>query len=70
MEETGKKLIKVNPKNTSKTCSKCKKVKKSLTLSDRIFECENCGLKINRDYNASLNILERGKKLISVGQYT
>ncbi len=70
VEETGKKLIKVNPKNTSKTCSKCKKVKKILTLSDRIFECENCGLRINRDYNASLNILERGKKLISVGQYT
>jgi transposase len=31
-------------------------VKKDLTLKDRVFICENCGIVIDRDYNASLNI--------------
>lgn len=41
---------------SSKTCSRCGYIKKDLKLSDRIFECPNCGLIIDRDYNASLNI--------------
>lgn len=40
---------------SSKTCSRCGK-KKDLTLSDRVYECE-CGLMIDRDYNASINLL-------------
>lgn len=39
---------------SSKTCSKCGK-KRDLTLSDRVYECE-CGLTIDRDYNASINL--------------
>ena len=41
---------------SSKTCSRCGYIKKDLKLSDRIFKCPNCGLVIDRDYNASLNI--------------
>lgn len=41
---------------SSKKCSRCGYIKKDLKLSDRIFECPNCGLVIDRDYNASLNI--------------
>ena len=41
---------------SSKTCSRCGYIKKNLKLSDRIFKCDNCGLVIDRDYNASLNI--------------
>ena len=41
---------------SSKTCSKCGSIKETLTLKERIYECENCGLKIDRDYNASLNL--------------
>lgn len=41
---------------SSKTCSRCGYIKKDLKLSDRVFECPNCGLIIDRDYNASLNI--------------
>lgn len=41
---------------SSKMCSCCGHINKQLKLSDRIFECSNCGLIIDRDYNASLNI--------------
>lgn len=45
----------VNPKNTSRTCSRCGHINGSLK-EKRILECKNCGLKIDRDLNASLNI--------------
>lgn len=41
---------------SSKLCSDCGFKKVDLRLSDRIYCCENCGLKIDRDYNASLNL--------------
>ena len=45
---------------SSKTCSYCGSVKKDLKLNDRIYKCCNCGLEIDRDYNASIN-LEKAK---------
>ena len=45
---------------SSKTCSSCGEVKKDLKLNDRIYKCSNCGLEIDRDYNASIN-LEKAK---------
>ena len=45
---------------SSKTCSCCGSIKKDLKLNDRIYKCCNCGLEINRDYNASIN-LEKAK---------
>ena len=41
---------------SSKTCSECGNVKKDLKLSDRIYRCDCCGLTIDRDFNASLNL--------------
>lgn len=41
---------------SSKKCSRCGAMKKILKLSERIYVCDNCGLVIDRDYNASLNI--------------
>lgn len=41
---------------SSKKCSHCGAIKKNLKLSDRIYHCECCGLTIDRDYNASLNL--------------
>lgn len=41
---------------SSKMCSCCKSVNDSLELSDRIYKCSKCGLVINRDYNASINL--------------
>lgn len=41
---------------SSKTCSCCGVVKTNLKLSDRIYRCESCGLVIDRDYNAAINL--------------
>jgi len=41
---------------SSKTCSSCGSIKKDLKLKDRAFKCENCGLQIDRDLNASINL--------------
>lgn len=41
---------------TSKTCSSCGYVNNKLKLSDRIFDCPKCNLRIDRDLNASINI--------------
>ena len=41
---------------SSKTCSRCGHVKRDLKLSERAYECTECGLKIDRDYNAALNL--------------
>jgi putative transposase len=40
---------------SSKTCSCCGHIKKDLKLSDRVYKCE-CGLEIDRDLNASINL--------------
>ena len=41
---------------SSKTCSCCGSIKKDLKLNDRIYKCSSCGLEIDRDYNASINL--------------
>lgn len=41
---------------SSKTCSKCGHKKKKLSLSERVYECEECGYVIDRDLNASINL--------------
>ena len=58
MGKYGKKLVLVDPRNSSKTCAKCGYVKMDLTLSDRVFECPVCGWRADRDYNSSLNHLK------------
>lgn len=42
--------------SSSKLCSKCCHIKKFLSLSERTYYCECCGLTIDRDFNASLNL--------------
>ena len=41
---------------SSKTCSCCGFIKKDLKLNDRNYKCDKCGLEIDRDYNASINL--------------
>lgn len=55
----GKQVVKVDPRNTSKTCSSCGNIKHDLTLKDREYCCSNCGLQIDRDLNAAYNIRAR-----------
>jgi len=41
---------------SSKLCSECGRIKKDLKLSDRIYVCNECGIEIDRDKNASINL--------------
>ena len=41
---------------SSKTCSKCGHVKKDLQLKDRVYVCSECGLEVDRDLNAAINL--------------
>jgi putative transposase len=59
-EEAGIQIVKIDPRNTSKTCSRCLCVKDKLGLEDRIYYCLWCGLEEDRDINASKNILRLG----------
>ena len=45
---------------SSKTCSKCGRVKAKLSLAERVFHCDACGLTIDRDLNAAINIKVAG----------
>ena len=49
---------------SSKTCNHCGYVNKQLTLKDRQWVCPRCGQTISRDYNAALNILDEGLRII------
>ncbi len=54
-------LIPVNRyKATTKICSRCGNRKEDITLSDRTYKCESCGLVIDRDLNSAINILKIG----------
>jgi putative transposase len=53
---SGSKLVKVNARNTSKTCSECGTIIK-MPLTKRKFSCPKCGFVCHRDLNASINIL-------------
>jgi len=61
-EETGGRLIQVNPRGTTQMCSRCgETVPKD--LSQRTHRCPYCGLVLDRDLNAALNILARGREI-------
>ena len=49
---------------SSKLCSCCGTIKKELKLSDRTYHCEQCGLVIDRDYQASLNLKRYGENAL------
>jgi putative transposase len=58
-EKAGGHLIRVDPRNTSQKCSGCGELVPKL-LAVRTHACPSCGLVIDRDHNASLNILRAG----------
>ena len=49
---------------SSKTCSECGAIKKDLKLSDREYICSECGCVIDRDYNASVNLMRYGQSIV------
>lgn len=63
-EEAGIAIVKVDPRNTTQMCSQCGHIPEvKLTLKDRTYICTNCGLTLDRDHNAALNILRLGLSL-------
>ena len=48
---------------SSKTCSECGSIKKDLKLSDRKYICLECGCVIDRDFNASINLIKYGQSI-------
>ena len=65
VEEAGTVVELINPKGTSQECSSCGEVVPK-TLAVRVHKCPHCGLVMDRDENAAVNILNRG--LAKVGQ--
>jgi putative transposase len=54
---SGSRLVKANrwfP--SSKQCSRCHQVKEILSLSERVYTCTGCGLVMDRDLNAAINL--------------
>ena len=58
----GRVVVLVDPRSTSKTCSGCGAIFEGLTLKDRWVDCQ-CGISLDRDHNAAINILDRGGQL-------
>ena len=57
-EEAGGIVELVNPRNTSKQCSVCGCIQ-SMPLSQRTYQCPDCGAVMGRDHNAATNIKNR-----------
>ena len=64
-EMKGKLVVGVDPKYTSQVCSRCGNVVKK-SLSVRTHVCTKCGLRLNRDHNAAINILRLGLESLGV----
>ena len=65
-EWAGRKCVLVDPRNTSKRCSRCGTlVEKSLSV--RVHKCPVCSLEIDRDENAAINILALGLESLPLG---
>lgn len=63
-EWLGEKVVQVDRFfSSSKICSRCSCKKYDLKLSDRVYRCSSCGLIIDRDYNAAINIRNEGIRL-------
>lgn len=46
---------------SSKTCSCCGSIKRNLKLKDRVYKCDSCGFEMDRDLNASINLMNYSK---------
>ncbi|CAG8551804.1 878_t:CDS:2 [Cetraspora pellucida] len=61
-EIVARQFIRVNPHNTSQTCSNCNNLaEEKLELSNRTFYCQYCQFELDRDVNSARNILNRAE---------
>lgn len=63
--DAGRSVVLVDPRNTSKRCSRCSTLVEK-ALSVRVHNCPVCGLSINRDVNAAINILALGLQRMGI----
>ncbi|MCE7986669.1 MAG: transposase [Caldilinea sp. CFX5] len=64
--DAGRLFLQVDPRNTSKKCSRCGSlVPKDLNV--RTHDCPHCGLRLDRDHNAAINILALGLQRVNAG---
>jgi putative transposase len=61
-----RRYIAVHPAHTSQDCSGCGNRRSDLTLADRVYRCVCCGLVLDRDLNASHNILAVGRHCLGL----
>jgi putative transposase len=64
-ESAGSIVVLVDPRNTSKMCSRCG-ILVEKTLADRVHNCPECGLSLDRDWNAAINILRLGLQSVGI----
>lgn len=64
----GSHLVLVNPKNSSRECSKCGHTSKQNRKSQSIFKCISCNHEENADLNAAKVILARGRRVLACGE--
>lgn len=65
-EDAGRLFLQVDPRNTSKKCSRCGSIVPK-DLSVRVHDCPHCGLVLDRDHNAAINILALGLQSVNAG---
>lgn len=58
-EARGIKVVTVDPRHTSQTCSRCQHISRSNRRSQNLFLCQKCGYSLNADLNASKNIRDK-----------
>lgn len=66
-EERGIPIINVDPRNTSKTCPRCGEIKERRSRVGKMFVCEKCGWRMDRQLNAGLNICRTALDELSKG---
>lgn len=67
LSEQGKSLITIDKwYPSSKLCSFCKNENKELALSDRTWVCKHCGVELDRDINAAINIKNEGCRILGI----
>ena len=64
--DAGRLFLQVDPRNTSQKCSRCNAIVPK-DLSVRVHDCPHCGLVLDRDHNAAINILALGLQRVNPG---
>lgn len=62
----GVELVAVDPRNTSRTCTKCGNIDKKNRKTQSKFQCTVCGFVANADINAAINISVRGRATVNM----